>query len=179
MKMLKQALPFFAFLLIVALLWRALSLHPSQVPSPLINKSAPEFTLPNLLEPMQISTNKDFIGHVTILNVWATWCYACAQEHAELLNIANNNKVILYGLNYKDDPEAAREWLKKNGNPYQTVAVDRSGETAINWGVYGTPETFVIDKKGMIRYKHIGPITADVWEEKLQPMVQQLQDEPL
>ena len=180
MNILKQPrfiLPLIIFALIVMLLWRGLELNPTEVPSPLINKPSPTFQSPELFKATQIITNADFIGQVTLFNVWATWCYACALEHDFLMQLAKDHSVNIYGLNYKNDPVLARKWLAEYGNPYKIVAVDQSGSVAIDWGVYGTPETFIIDKKGVIRYKHIGPITADVWAGTLQPIVQKLEIE--
>ena len=177
MKLLKQARvasPLIVFLLIVLVLWRGLHLHPSQIPSPLINQPAPQFSLPTLFDSKKMATNQDFLGHVTLVNVWATWCVACAEEHNGLLQLAQLEHVYFFGLNYKDDPSAAKKWLKQYGNPYQIVAVDQAGTTAIDWGVYGTPETFVLDKKGIIRYKLIGPIDKEAWEQHLKPLITQL-----
>lgn len=171
-------LPLICFALTIIILWRGLGLHPDQLPSPLINKPTPEFVLPTLFDPKKMSTNKDFLGKVTIVNVWATWCHACATEYDMLLELAQDNQVIFYGLVYKDNPEAVKKWIAKYGNPYRMIAVDQTGDTAIDWGVYGTPETFIIDKKGVIRYKQIGPITADVWEQTLKPLIQKLWKEP-
>ncbi len=168
---------FILFLLIMIVLWRGLGLHPSQVPSPLINKPAPTFRLPTLLGSPSYMIDKNFRGHVSLFNIWATWCVTCESEHDFLLILAKNKAVTLYGLNYKDDPVQAKNWLKKKGNPYKIIAVDLSGDTGINWGVYGTPETFIIDKKGIIRYKQIGAITPDVWENTLEPLVRKLQAE--
>lgn len=182
MILLKRArfiLPLILFLSIVIFLWRGLSLHPSVVPSPLINKPAPDFKLPTLFDSTENTTNDDFIGRVSLVNVWATWCYACADEHALLLQLANSQDIMVYGLNYKDDAEAAKNWLREHGNPYQIVAFDEKGQTAIDWGVYGTPETFIIDKKGVIRYKHIGPITQEVWDKNLESLITQLRNETL
>jgi cytochrome c biogenesis protein CcmG, thiol:disulfide interchange protein DsbE len=169
--------PLILFLLIAGVLWRGLKLHPSQIPSPLINKPAPAFDLPSLLTANRV-TNQIFKGQVSLLNVWATWCYACAQEHDYLVTLANNHEVVLYGLDYKDDSTAAKNWLHDHGNPYETIVVDANGDTAIDWGVYGAPETFVIDKHGIIRYKQIGPITPDVWEHDLKPLIIQLRAAP-
>lgn len=180
MKLLKQtriALPLILFMLIVALLWRGLSLHPTHVPSPFINKPAPAFKLHNLFHPKEYVTNHDFIGQVTLLNVWATWCSACASEHEFLLHLAKNEHVIIDGLDYKDDVLTAKEMLKNSGNPYYVVALDLVGDVGIDYGVYGAPETFIIDKKGIIRYKQIGPITPEIWDKELRPLVQQLQSE--
>jgi cytochrome c biogenesis protein CcmG/thiol:disulfide interchange protein DsbE len=171
-------LPLFFFISVGLLLWRGLSLHPNEIPSPLIDKPAPTFSLPTLLSNTQPTTEKDLIGHVTLLNVWATWCYACAEEHPYLMELAANHEIVLYGFNYKDDSGAAKNWLKEHGNPYQIIAVDLDGRAAIDWGVYGTPETFLIDKKGIIRYKQIGPITPNVWEKTLKPLVDKLRSEP-
>lgn len=170
------ALPLLLFLIIVVILARGLRLHPNHVPSPLINRPAPTFELTQLASK-KITTNKDFIGHITLLNVWATWCYACAQEHAFLLELAKNEYLTLYGLNYKDDPVNAQKWLKEYGNPYRIVGVDKLGSVAIDLGVYGTPETFIIDKKGVIRYKQTGPITSEIWEQNLKPLVDKLRAE--
>jgi len=182
MNVLKQTrfiLPLIIFILIFALLWRGLNLHPNQIPSPLIGKPAPTFSLPTLFDAKKVTTNKDFFGHVTLMNVWATWCVACAEEHHALVQLAQNKTVFFYGLNYKDDVTAAKKWLKQYGNPYRIVAVDQDGAAAIDWGVYGSPETFVLDKKGMIRYKHIGPIDTDSWEKNLKPLIEKLQHEPV
>ena len=178
MSIVKRAIPFAIFIFIAFTLWRGLALHPTLIPSPLINKSAPNFELPDLLSSNK-ATNKDFLGHVTLLNVWATWCFACANEHEFLLQLSKNENFVIYGLNYKDDKTAATIWLKKYGNPYKKVAVDQDGTTAIDFGVYGAPETFIIDKKGIIRYKHIGAVTALAWEKHLKPLVDQLRNESI
>ncbi|MES2219152.1 MAG: DsbE family thiol:disulfide interchange protein [Pseudomonadota bacterium] len=172
----RYLLPLLLFMLIASILWRGLKLHPGQIPSPLIHKHAPTFDLPDLLTSAHL-TNKDLQGHVSLLNVWATWCQACAQEHDFLVELAKNNALPWYGLNYKDDAIAAKNWLRDHGNPYQLVAVDHTGDVAIDWGVYGAPETFVIDKHGIVRYKQIGPITAAVWEQELKPVIDRLQGE--
>jgi cytochrome c biogenesis protein CcmG/thiol:disulfide interchange protein DsbE len=173
----RSILPFLLFLSIALVLWRGLTLHPNIVPSPLVNQPAPFFRLPTLSGKPPYMTTDNFKGHVTLWNVWSTTCAACMEEHAFLLALAKHKSVIIDGLNYKDTVLAAKDWLKKYGNPYTLVAVDATGNTGIDWGVYGTPETFVIDKKGVIRYKQIGAITPDIWEQTLKPLVQQLQDE--
>jgi len=170
-------LPLFFFLSIAFILWRGLSLHPNEIPSPFINKAAPNMALHSLFDTKRIVQNSDFKNKVTLVNVWATWCYACALEHTMLMRIASDNVVNLMGVDYKDNPISARTWLKEKGNPYQLVALDPAGDAAIDWGVYGTPETFIIDKKGLVRYKHIGPITADVWQQQLKPLIDTLQNE--
>ncbi len=162
----KKYLPLGLFLLIVILLWRGLGLHPNLIPSPLINKPVP-------------TSRSVFLGQVTLLNVFASWCEACAEEQGFLNQLAKNNKVRIIGFNYKDTPLKAKAWLKQYGNPYQNIMVDSKGETAIDWGIYGTPETFVIDKKGIIRYKVLGAISPDLWEETLGPLILKLESETL
>lgn len=173
----RYLLPLLIFVIIAGILWRGLSLHPNKIPSPLIDKPVPEFTLPSLLGPETTITNKDLRGHISLVNVWATWCYACAFEHDYLLEISKNTDFVLYGLSYKDDSAAAKKWLKEHGNPYHQVAVDATGDTAINWGVYGSPETFIVDKKGIIRYKQIGPITPEIWAHDIKPIIDKLRNE--
>lgn len=173
----RYLLPLGIFIVIIGILWRGLSLHPNQISSPLIGKQIPNFSLPALLTEPKTVTDKELHGHITLLNVWATWCYACAIEHDFLLALSKQKDIVLYGLNYKDDPNVAKEWLRKHGNPYYRIATDTIGNVAINWGVYGTPETFIIDKYGIIRYKQIGPITTDVWERDLKPVINRLRKE--
>jgi cytochrome c biogenesis protein CcmG/thiol:disulfide interchange protein DsbE len=169
--------PFFIFLIVMVVLWRGLFLHPNQIPSPLINQKVPHFVLPNLLDPENVVSSDDLRGKISILNVWASWCYACMSEHAELLEIAKDPDVTLYGLNYKDKPAEAIIWLNRNGNPYKLIAKDIKGDVAIDLGVYGTPESFIIDKKGYIRYKWVGVITANDWEKTLKPIINKLREE--
>lgn len=153
----RRFMPLIVFVALVALLAIGLTLNPRLVPSPLIGKPAPEFNLPLLLAEGSFS-NKDLIGHVTLVNVWASWCYACRQEHEVVKHLSRNGARII-GLNYKDEPDDAKQWLAQLGNPYQSVAADRDGRIAIDWGVYGAPETFLIDKQGIIRHKVIGPLS--------------------
>lgn len=155
--LLKRFMPLIAFAVLVALLAVGLTLNPRLVPSPLIGKPAPQFELPLLLQEGTFS-NKDFIGHVTLVNVWASWCFACRQEH-DVVKYLSRQGVRIIGLNYKDKPADAKKWLKVLGNPYQAIAADEDGRIAIDWGVYGAPETFLIDKQGIIRHKVIGPLS--------------------
>ncbi|HSW68830.1 MAG TPA: DsbE family thiol:disulfide interchange protein [Gammaproteobacteria bacterium] len=170
-------LPLIIFIFIFGLLWRGLSLHPAQIPSPLIGQSAPDFALPTLFDEKKITTTHDLLGHVTLVNVWASWCAACTEEQATLLQLAKSESVFFYGLNYKDDIQDAKKWLRTYGNPYQIIAVDQRGTAAIDWGVYGTPETFVLDKKGVIRFKKIGPIDEASWEKDFKPLIEKLRKE--
>jgi cytochrome c biogenesis protein CcmG, thiol:disulfide interchange protein DsbE len=165
---------FLVFSGLMFFLWRGLQRDPHQLPSALINKPVPEFAYPDLLKPEQKITNKIFLGHVSLLNVWATWCITCHAEHPVLMDMALSNEVKLYGLNYKDDLSAAIDWLRQYGNPYSAIIFDNKGTLAIDFGVYGTPETFVIDAKGIIRDKYIGAISPEVWRDKIEPEVKAL-----
>ncbi|MEM1244182.1 MAG: DsbE family thiol:disulfide interchange protein [Pseudomonadota bacterium] len=175
MRIFKRLLPLGIFLLLAYFFWYGLHLNPRRLPSALINQPAPAINLPSLNDPTQIIKRKVFIGHVSLLNVWASWCETCLLEHPVLVDIANQHQVMLIGLDYKDNRQNALNWLQQRGNPYSVIAFDRTGKTAINWGVYGTPETFVIDKQGIIRYKYIGPLTHQVWQQKLLPVIKKLQ----
>ena len=162
------------FVALVALLAVGLRLNPREVPSPLIGKPAPPFELPLLTEPDKRFSQKDMLGKVWIMNVWASWCPPCLVEHPVVTRIAQSGLAPVVGLNYKDARDDALPWLKRNGNPYQLIVFDANGRIGIDYGVYGVPETYVIDRKGVIRYKHIGPLSADVVKQKVEPLVQQL-----
>jgi len=168
-------LPLGVFAVLVVFLGIGLNLKPREVPSPLIDKPAPAFALARLDDPAATVTLEDMRGKVWILNVWASWCVACLDEHPYLVDFARQGLVPLYGLNYKDKPDAARAWLGKHGNPYDVSIVDADGRVGIDYGVYGVPETFVIDKQGVIRFKHIGPVTPDVLQNTIVPLVKRLQ----
>lgn len=176
--MLKYLLPLGLFAGLLLLLGIGLTLNPREVPSPLIGQSAPRFLLPNLNDPSQTVSNEIFQGKVSLLNVWASWCAACRQEHPLLMELARRGEARFVGLNYKDTQLAALSVLQQFGNPYQVTAFDADGKVAIDWGVYGVPETFVIDKHGIIRYKHIGSITPEDWEQKLAPLIRYLEKQP-
>jgi len=174
MKFSRFLIPLVVFLAIGLLLAVGLRLNPREVPSPLINRLAPEFQLPRLLAQNQEFATADLRGQAWVLNVWASWCAACRTEHQLLHDLAVAGAVDLVGLNYKDEPVAAISWLQALGNPYRWIAVDSTGDVAIDWGVYGVPETFVIDANGIIRYKHIGPLNSNILHHKILPMVRQL-----
>jgi len=168
-------LPLLIFMLVVGFLFAGLNLDPRAVPSPLVGKPAPAFNLPQLAAAEQNFAPARLLGQVWLLNVWASWCVACRDEHAVLIDLAQTDVVPIYGLNYKDQRPAAQQWLAQRGNPYVATAVDADGRTGIDYGVYGVPETYVIDKAGIIVYKHIGPITPAVLQDKILPLVKQLQ----
>lgn len=156
---LKFILPVALFGVLIAFLAIGLSKNPREIPSALIDKKAPSFTLPRLFrEDERISLPQELAGKTWILNVWASWCAACKDEHPVLLELARTSDIPLVGLNYKDSRQAAMQWLADHANPYALVAVDRTGDVGIDYGVYGVPETYVIDGGGHIRYKHTGPL---------------------
>jgi len=165
------------FLALVVLLAMGLRLDPREVPSPLIGKPAPHFELPVLQEPDKTFSEKDLQGRVWILNVWASWCVACRDEHPVLVEFSKSAAAPLYGLNYKDQRDDALGWLKRFGDPYRLSAFDLDGRIGMDYGVYGVPETYVIDKRGVIRYKRIGPVTGELINEKLIPLVNELNRE--
>jgi cytochrome c biogenesis protein CcmG/thiol:disulfide interchange protein DsbE len=167
-------LPLAIFAALIALLGVGLTLNPREVPSPLIGKPAPHFELPQLREAAKTFTEKDMLGRVWVLNVWASWCVTCREEHPVLLELAKSGAVPLYGLNYKDRREDGLAWLKTMGDPYQLSIYDVEGRVGIDYGVYGVPETYVIDKRGVIRYKRIGALTPEIVRDKVLPLVQGL-----
>ena len=170
----KFLIPIILFALLGVLLAYGLKLDPHKIPSPLVDKPLPTFSLPTLEDPKKIITNADLRGQVVMVNVWASWCVACKQEHPVLLEVAQRKQIPIIGLNYKDKPADASKVLETEGNPYNMIIVDASGRTGIDWGVYGVPESFIVDKQGVIRYKQIGPITPEVWEKTLWPRIQKL-----
>jgi cytochrome c biogenesis protein CcmG/thiol:disulfide interchange protein DsbE len=167
--------PLAAFVLLAAFLLRGLWLNPHEVPSPLIGKPAPAFERSKLLAPTEKFGTKDMAGQVWIFNVFASWCVPCRQEHPLWNELAPKKIVPVIGINYKDDPAAGQKWLADLGDPYNQVVTDDDGRVGIDYGVYGVPESFVIDKQGVIRYKQIGPMTADALEKKVLPLVRELQ----
>jgi len=165
------------FIALVMLLAAGLTLNPREVPSPLVGKAAPPFELPLLRDPDKTFTTKERLGSVWLLNVWASWCVSCRDEHPVLLELAKTGAVPVYGLNYKDRREDGLRWLAAYGDPYRLSVVDPQGRIGIDYGVYGVPETYVIDKRGVIRYKQIGPVTREVLAQKILPLVGQLSRE--
>lgn len=172
MKRLILLVPLLLFLGVAVFLYKGLFLDPHELPSALIDKPLPAFNLPNLEQPQQQVSQVDFKGPA-LINVWATWCPTCKAEHQMLNNLAKAG-VTIYGVNYKDDAEAARKWLKDYLNPYQLTLVDAEGSLGLNLGVYGAPETFLIDAQGIIRHKYVGAIDERVWRQELAPRYQAL-----
>ena len=167
-------LPFVIFMIVAVFLFVGLGLNPHEVPSPLVGKPAPAFSLPQLHEPDKQFSLQDMKGKVWLFNVWASWCTACEQEHPLFMEISRRNLVPLYGMDYKDKREDGMAWLQQHGNPYTLVVSDAEGRVGIDYGVYGVPETYLIDKQGVIRYKHIGVVTERDLSETILPLVKEL-----
>lgn len=165
------ALPFGLFVVVVALLAVGLQLDPRHVPSPLIGKPLPGFALERLATPGEQVARADLLGEAYLLNVWASWCVACRQEHPLLVELARRGRVTLVGLNYKDERADARRWLAERGDPYRLSLYDHDGRLGLDLGVYGVPETFLIDAEGVIRHKHIGPLDAATYERDIAPLL--------
>jgi cytochrome c biogenesis protein CcmG/thiol:disulfide interchange protein DsbE len=195
--MLRYLVPLGLFVVLVGFFWKGLQLNPSDVPSPLINKPAPHFSLKRLEDTQHDFVSQDMRGKVWLLNVWATWCESCREEHSVLVDFARRNIVPVVGLNYEElrgdagldrrevdklSPEQelklardrARQWLDERGNPYTMTALDLDGSVGIDYGVYGVPETYVIDRDGIIRYKYIGPLTPDALQNDIVPLIRKL-----
>jgi len=172
--MTRYLLPLGIFVVIAAFLAIGLRLDPREVPSPLINKPAPAFTLPQLHQPARQFSREDMKGKVWLLNVWASWCVACREEHPVLVELSKTNVVPIVGLNYKDERPDGLRWLGQFGDPYQLSVFDHEGRVGIDYGVYGVPETFLIDKAGIIRYKRIGVVTPEILRDKILPMIKEL-----
>ena len=171
----RYSLPLAVFVILVILLGIGLKLDPGLVPSPLIDKPLLAFSLPTVHDRDVMLTSTDLQGQVVLLNIWASWCVACRTEHPLLVDLMKQGRVNIYGLNYKDERQNALEWLARLGDPYRASAFDQDGRLGIDLGVYGVPETFVLDRRGIIRYKHIGPITPQILKDKLLPLIHKLE----
>ncbi|HZD53491.1 MAG TPA: DsbE family thiol:disulfide interchange protein [Woeseiaceae bacterium] len=164
-------LPVVVFAVLVPFLIFGLSRNPSELPSPYIGKPAPTFSLPDLEDPERSVSSTDFAGHYTLVNVWATWCVECRAEHEFLLALSRRQSIPIYGLNWRDEREAARRWLRELGNPYEATAFDGDGRVGIDWGVYGAPETFLIGPDGRVLHKFVSPLTETVWQREFVPLI--------
>jgi cytochrome c biogenesis protein CcmG/thiol:disulfide interchange protein DsbE len=166
-------LPLGVFVLLAAVLAIGIRHSPEKgvIASPLLGKPAPQFSLPSLTDPVHPVSSQDLKGHWYLFNVWGTWCSECRAEHEMLLQVRRAGVLPLIGLDWKDDDAQAREWLRQLGDPYQSIAVDRTGRAAIDWGVYGAPETFLVSPQGIVVYKHVGALTEDVWTRQILPRV--------
>lgn len=171
----KFLLPLLVFLVLVGVFIVGLTKDPSRIPSPLVGNPAPEYSLPSLHDPAQQSGSADFAGKTALVNIWATWCPGCRQEHPFLMELAAENTVPIYGLNWRDNRPDALQWLQALGDPYQTSAFDVDGRVGIDWGAYGAPETFLVDSNGNVVHKHIAPLTREIWERDFLPKIEQLE----
>jgi cytochrome c biogenesis protein CcmG/thiol:disulfide interchange protein DsbE len=169
-----RLVPIILFLVLCVFLWRGLSLDPHNLPSVQLGKELPTFSLPQLLNPKSSFSSAQLRNQVVLLNVWASWCEACVEEQVFMLQLAREG-VPIYGLNYKDKAPDAQQWLMQWGNPYKLIVQDIEGTVAIDLGVYGAPETFIIDKKGIIRYRHVGIMSQDIWLKEIQPLMKKLE----
>ena len=177
MQRIKLFIPLIVFAVLAVLFWRGLSIDPNAMPSALINKPVPAFYLPDLENPDHMLDQSILKGQVSLLNVWATWCPTCHAEHSFLVTLAEQG-IPIYGINYKDDTPAAQKWLRELHNPYRATIIDKDGRLGLDLGVYGAPETYLIDKEGIIRFKQVGVVDEKVWKEKIQPLMQHYQDVP-
>jgi cytochrome c biogenesis protein CcmG/thiol:disulfide interchange protein DsbE len=169
----RYAIPVVLFAVIAVFFFRGLSLNPTYVPSPLIGKPLPAFSLPSLEDPSRTVGSEDLKGRVSLLNVWGTWCVECRHEHAFLLELARSSGVPIYGLNLRDDRASALDWLATLGDPYVDSAFDADGGVAVDWGVYGAPETFLIGRDGTVLHKHISVLTPLAWQRDFLPLIQE------
>jgi len=175
----RYLIPLGVFVVLTAFLYIGLGLNPRALQSTLLDKPAPTFNLPQVNNPTQTLKKEDLLGKVSLINVWASWCVSCRQEHPLLMQLSKQKNIYLYGLNWKDELTAAKSWLMQHGDPYRASAFDPTGRTGIDYGVTGTPETFIIDKQGIVRYKYVGPITKDVFAKIIFPVIQQLENQPI
>ena len=169
--MLRFLVPAAVFVVLLGFLYVGLSLRPGEIPSPFIGKPAPALSVSLLHDEAGVLSGADFAGKPWVLNVWGTWCVACREEHQALLEIARTKAVPIYGLDWKDDRASALAWLQQLGNPYDAVGFDSEGRVAIDWGVYGAPETFLVDARGMVVCKQIGPMDMEIWRKKFLPLI--------
>jgi cytochrome c biogenesis protein CcmG/thiol:disulfide interchange protein DsbE len=174
--MARYLLPLGIFAILASFLYAGLSLNPRDIGSTRLDKVAPTFTLPTVEDPSKTLNQQVFLGKVSLFNAWASWCVSCRQEHPVLMQLAQYTQIPIYGLNYKDNLDDARNVLQKQGNPYLANAFDEKGRIGMDWGVIGTPETFIVDKRGVVRYKHIGPLSPEVLQQKILPLIKQLEN---
>lgn len=163
-------IPLAVFILLCSFFWRGLSLNPHSLPAVNLNQPLPAFSVPSLTPKLTLDSTREFRGQMSLLNIWGSWCTACSEEHAFLLQLAQRG-IKIYGLNEKDSKSTVLNWLQIWGNPYYMLGLDAKGLVAIDLGVYGTPETFLIDAHGIIRYRHIGPLTSEVWKTRFLPLM--------
>ena len=167
-------IPLAIFIVLALFFWRGLSLNPNDMPSALLNKPIPKFSLPRLVDPSETRSESIFQGKVSLLNIWGTWCITCREEHA-FLNKLQASGIHIVGIDYKDNTLDAQRWIAELGNPYDEILVDEEGGFGLDLGVFGAPETYVVDKQGIIRYKHIGDLNQKIWDETIKPIFNSLE----
>ena len=167
----KYLLPIIAFAIMVPIFIIGMNRNVSEIPSPLLEKQAPQFALPSLHDPSEQVGSSTYAGQLALVNVWATWCVGCRAEHGFLMELARRNEVPIFGLNWRDQRAPAIDWLRQLGDPYMATAYDEDGRVGIDWGVYGAPETFLIGADGTVIYKHIAPLTEQVWQKEFLPRI--------
>lgn len=160
-----------AFVIMIGIFAAGLDRDPTKLPSPLIDKPAPEYELPRVMDPLLTTGSADYAGQMVLVNIWATWCAGCRTEHEYLLELAGRNEIPIYGINWRDDRDAALSWLQQLGDPYVASAYDEDGRVGIDWGVYGAPETFLIGAGGNVMYKHVGPMNEATWQTEFMPRI--------
>jgi len=170
-------IPLILFVILAIVLYRGLFLNPRELPSVLVGKTVPEFSLPTLMDEHKMVTKADLKGDIVLLNVWATWCEYCKYEHPYLLDLSKSGRFVLYGLDYKDNRDTAKSWLEHSQSPYKFTIFDEQGKLGLDLGVYGAPESFLIDKKGIIRKRFAGPIDANVWKREFEPLLEKIEAE--
>ena len=163
--------PVVVFVVLLGFLMFGLTRDPSELPSPFIDKPAPDFTLPSLLDPAVTMDRSVLTNGWSLVNVWATWCVGCRQEHDFLLQLAQSETIPLFGINWRDNGDEAKRWLRQLGDPYVMSGFDADGRVGIDWGVYGAPETFLVDGDGVVRHKHLGPLSAEIWQRDFVPLI--------
>ena len=169
--MTRYIVPIVAVLILIPILMIGLTKDPSTLPSPFIDKPAPTFDLPSLMRPGQTVGSADFTGQMVLVNIWATWCVGCRQEHDFLLRLQQQDIIPIYGINWRDNRDEALRWLQQLGDPYVDSGFDVDGRVGIDWGAYGAPETFLINADGIVLYKHLGPLNATTWEKVFMPLI--------
>jgi len=174
---LRMFLPLLVLVVLIGFFIVGLQRDPTVLPSALIDQPAPAFVLPRLDDPSRTTSLDEYLGAPVLVNVWGSWCVGCWQEHPVLMMISASGEIPIYGLDYKDDPQAARQLLATSGDPYTVTAFDGDGRVGIDWGVYGAPETFLVDADGRIRFKYVGPLSERAWREELLPRIRALREE--
>jgi cytochrome c biogenesis protein CcmG/thiol:disulfide interchange protein DsbE len=167
----RYLIPLVVFAVLIPVFVIGLGRNPSELPSPFIGKPAPEFSLPTLQDPAQSMGTESFAGQTVLVNVWATWCVGCRQEHGFLLSLSRSGEIPIYGINWRDTRAEALRWLQQLGNPYVANGDDRDGRVGIDWGVYGAPETFLVGADGTVLHKHLGPLDQVTWERDFVPLL--------